>query len=69
MLTAGLGVAVFIFVIVALVMILMGARSQLVNTADVRIIVNDNEDEPIVAPAGGTLLNTLAAQKIFIPSA
>ena len=69
MLTAGLGVAVFTFVIVALVMILMGARSQLVNTADVRIVVNDNEDEPIVVPAGGTLLNTLADQKIFIPSA
>jgi len=69
MLTAGLGVAVFIFMIVALVGILMGARSQLVNTADVRIVVNDDADNPIVAPAGGTLLNTLAAQKIFIPSA
>jgi Na+-transporting NADH:ubiquinone oxidoreductase subunit F len=69
MLTAFLGVAVFVFVIVALVAVLMGARSQLVNTADVKIFVNGDEENPIITPAGSTLLNTLAAQKIFIPSA
>lgn len=69
MLTAFLGVAVFVFVIVALVGVLMGARSQLVNTADVKIFVNGDEENPIITPAGSTLLNTLAAQKIFIPSA
>ena len=67
--TAGLGVAVFILLIVALVFVLMGARSKLVNSADVNIVVNDDADNPIVAPAGDTLLNTLSAQKIFIPSA
>ena len=69
MLTAGLGVAAFIFMIVALVLVLMMARARLVNTADVKIIVNGDESQPIVSPAGSTLLNTLAAQKIFIPSA
>ena len=69
MTTAVLGVAVFVFVIVALVVILMVARGQLVNTADVKIIVNGDEENPIVTPAGSTLLNALAAQKIFIPSA
>ena len=69
MLTAGLGVAAFIFMIVALVLVLMMARARLVNTADVKIIVNGDDSNPIVAPAGTTLLNTLAAQKIFIPSA
>ena len=69
MLTAGLGVAAFIFMIVALVLVLMMARAKLVNTADVKIIVNGDDSNPIVAPAGTTLLNTLAAQKIFIPSA
>lgn len=69
MTTALLGVGAFVFVIVALVAVLMVARAQLVNTADVKIIVNGDEDNPIIAPAGTTLLNTLAAQKIFIPSA
>ena len=55
MLTAGLGIAVFMFLIVALVFVLMGARSKLVNSADVNIVVNDDADNPIVAPAGDTL--------------
>ncbi len=38
-------------------------------SADVTITVNDDPDKAIVTPAGNTLLNTLAAQKIFIPSA
>lgn len=67
--TALLGVAAFVFVIVALVVLLMFARSKLVNTADVKIIINGDEKNPIIAPAGSTLLNTLSAQKIFIPSA
>ena len=37
MLTAGLGVAAFVFVILAIVMALMVARAQLVNTADVKL--------------------------------
>ena len=69
MLTAVAGVAAFILVIVMLVLVLMGARAKLVNSADVRIVINGDESNPIVTPAGGTLLNTLAAQKIFIPSA
>lgn len=67
--TALLGVAAFLIVIFALVAILLIARSKLVNSADVKIIVNDDEKNPLVVPAGSTLLNTLATQKIFIPSA
>ncbi len=69
MVTIILGVAVFVIVIVALVVVLMFAKSKLVASADVTITVNDDPDKAIVAAAGGTLLNTLAAQKIFIPSA
>ena len=69
MLTAGLGVAAFVFVILAIVMVLMVARAQLVNTADVKIVVNEDESNPVVVSAGSTLLNALSAQKIFIPSA
>jgi len=69
MLTAGLGVAVFIFIILFLVVFLMIARGRLVNMADVKIIINGDNENPIITQAGGTLLNTLSAQKIFIPSA
>ena len=66
---AVLGVATFAFVILSLVALLLVARSKLVNSADVKIIVNGDEANPIITPAGSTLLNTLSAQKIFIPSA
>jgi Na+-transporting NADH:ubiquinone oxidoreductase subunit F len=69
MLTIILGVAVFVLVIVALVVVLMVAKSKLVASGDVTITVNDDPDKAIVTKAGDTLLNTLAAQKIFIPSA
>ena len=69
MLTVILGVVVFVVVIVALVVVLMIAKSKLVPSAAVTITVNDDPDKAIITPAGDTLLNTLAAQKIFIPSA
>lgn len=69
MTTILLGVAVFIFVVVALTALLMVAKAKLVNAADVKIIINGDESKPITAQAGGNLLNTLANHKIFIPSA
>jgi len=69
MTTIILGVAVFVLVIVALVVVLMIAKSKLVASADVTITINEDPDKALVTPAGGTLLNTLAEQKIFIPSA
>jgi Na+-transporting NADH:ubiquinone oxidoreductase subunit F len=69
MTTIILGVAVFVLVIVALVMVLMVAKSKLVESGDVTITINDDPEKAITTPAGSTLLNTLAAEKIFIPSA
>ena len=69
MLTIILGVAVFVALIVALVIVLMIAKSKLVASGDVTITVNDDPDKAIVSAAGDTLLNTLGARKIFIPSA
>jgi len=69
MLTIILGVTVFIVIIISLVVGLMIAKSQLVASADVTITVNNDPDKAIVTPAGQTLLNTLGAQRIFIPSA
>ncbi len=64
-----LGVAVFVIVIVTLVVVLMIAKSKLVASADVTITINDDPDKALVVPAGSTLLSTLGANKIFIPSA
>ena len=69
MLTIVLGVVVFVFVIVSLVIGLMIAKSKLVASGDVTVTINDDPDKAIVTPAGDTLLNTLSAHKIFIPSA
>ena len=69
MVTVTLGVAMFTFAIVSLVGLLMVARKQLVATGDVAITINDDPDTCLHTAAGGTLLGTLADNKIFIPSA
>ena len=69
MTTIALGVFMFTFVIVMLVAFLMVARSKLVATGEVSILVNDDPDKALITEAGSTLLGTLAASKIFIPSA
>ena len=69
MFTAVLGVFMFTFVILCLVAILMVAKSQLVPSGNVSIIVNDDTNKPLQATTGGTLLGVLADQGIFIPSA
>jgi Na+-transporting NADH:ubiquinone oxidoreductase subunit F len=63
------GVIGFTVVILALVLILMAARAQLVQSGDVTILINGDPDKALTTPAGSTLLNTLADNQIFIPSA
>ena len=69
MTTITLGVFMFTFVIVALVAFLMVARSKLVATGEVSILINDDPEKALHCQAGSTLLGTLSANKIFIPSA
>ena len=69
MVTVGLGVLMFTFVIVSLVFVLLAARRSLVATGDVTIVINDDPSNTLQTVAGGTLLGTLATNKIFIPSA
>ena len=59
----------FTTVIVTQVVMLMLARRELVATGDVTITVNDDPDKALTTAAGGNLLGTLAANKLFIPSA
>ncbi len=69
MTTIVLGVIGFTVVIVALVLILMVARRQLVPSGEVQIEINEDPEHSLKAQAGGTLLGTLAANGIFVPSA
>ncbi len=69
LMTIGLGMVMFTGVILALVGVLMFARKQLVSTGDVTITVNGDPEKAMKASAGGTLLNVLSEQKVFIPSA
>ena len=62
-----LGVFMFTFLIIALVAVLTFAKNKLVSSGNVNILIND--EKTLTVPAGGTLLNTLANNKIFIPSA
>ena len=69
MITIALGVAMFTIVILSLVGLLMAARQQLVATGDVTITINKDSEKALVTESGSTLLETLAANSIFIPSA
>lgn len=59
----------FTVVMLLLVVILLFAQSKLVQSGDVKIIVNGDAENPMIAAAGSTLLSTLSAQKLFLPSA
>lgn len=63
----GLSVAIFTLIILALTLALMVAAKKLVAQGNVKIVIND--EKTIEVPAGGTLLGTLANEKIFVPSA
>lgn len=69
MTTIAVGITVFLVLVLALVGILLVARSKLVNSGELAIEINGDPDKSIVARGGGTLLGTLADNKIFIPSA
>lgn len=64
-----LGVAMFCIVVLAMVFILIGAKSKLVASGEVDIVINGDDSNPVKTSPGGTLLSTLSAQKIFVPSA
>ncbi|MCT8159142.1 NADH:ubiquinone reductase (Na(+)-transporting) subunit F [Pseudoruegeria sp. SHC-113] len=65
--TFSLGVLLFTLIVLALVTVIMFARSRLVSSGNVNITING--EKTISVPAGGKLLQTLAAEKLFVPSA
>jgi Na+-transporting NADH:ubiquinone oxidoreductase subunit F len=62
-----LGVAMFTIVVLTLVVLILIARSRLVVSGDVSILVNDQKT--LTVPAGGKLLGALADAGIFVSSA
>jgi len=64
-----LGVVMFTAVVLALVAVILAARSKLVSSGNVTININNDPEKSITVPAGGKLLQTLADSGIFIPSA
>ncbi len=63
------GVLMFTGVVLALVLLLLGARRRLVPSGEVTITINEDPDKALRVPAGDTLLGTLANEKVFIPAA
>ncbi|NQX89991.1 MAG: NADH:ubiquinone reductase (Na(+)-transporting) subunit F [Halioglobus sp.] len=61
------GVGMFTLIVLLLVVIILFARSYLVSTGDVSILING--EKTITVPAGGKLLQTLSEAQLFLPSA
>ncbi len=66
-LEVGLGVALFTGIILLLVFVILLARSKLVASGPVRVLVN--EERELAMPAGVKLMNGLADAELFVPSA
>jgi Na+-transporting NADH:ubiquinone oxidoreductase subunit F len=66
-----ISVGMFTTVVVALVGVVLTAKKFLVSSADVMLVIEESNQDTrrLNTPAGSTLLNTLSANKIFIPSA
>ncbi|WP_144210897.1 NADH:ubiquinone reductase (Na(+)-transporting) subunit F [Shewanella donghaensis] len=64
-----IGIGMFTIVVSLLVLVILFAKSKLVNTGDVTIGINGDAEKNVRTPAGDKLLGALAGNSIFIPSA
>ncbi|KAF3984301.1 MAG: NADH:ubiquinone reductase (Na(+)-transporting) subunit F [Methylococcales symbiont of Hymedesmia sp. n. MRB-2018] len=62
-----LGVIVFTIIVIVLVFVIIGAKSKLVASGDVEILINN--EKKIYVPVGVKLLTALADANLFVPSA
>jgi Na+-transporting NADH:ubiquinone oxidoreductase subunit F len=69
MTTIVFAVVVFSLVILALSFMLIFARRRLVPQGDVKIIVNGDEENPLLVKPGASLLSALSDKSVFLPSA
>ncbi|WP_018691998.1 NADH:ubiquinone reductase (Na(+)-transporting) subunit F [Algicola sagamiensis] len=64
-----LGVGMFTAIVLLLVAVILFAKSKLVPSGDVTILINDDPNKAIKSGAGGKLLGALADSGIFVSSA
>lgn len=64
-----LGVVMFTLIVLALVLVILFAKSKLVPDGDITISVNGDPEKAIVTGAGSKLLNALSSSGIFVSSA
>lgn len=62
-----LGVLLFTLIVIALVFVILGAKSKLVASGNVEILIND--EKKIHVPIGAKLLTALADNSLFVSSA
>ncbi|KFZ37428.1 Na(+)-translocating NADH-quinone reductase subunit F [Shewanella mangrovi] len=63
------GIGMFTLVVCLLVIIILFAKSRLVESGDVTLRINDDDDKSVTVSSGGKLLGALASKDIFVPSA
>jgi Na+-transporting NADH:ubiquinone oxidoreductase subunit F len=63
------GVMMFIVIVLALVAVILIAKSQLVASGNVQISINHDPDKSVEVPVASKLLNALAEHKIYLSSA
>ena len=61
-----LGVVMFTLIILALVLVILFAKSKLVPSGDITISVNGDPEKAITTAAGSKLLNALSASGISV---
>jgi len=64
-----LGTAIFLIITLLLVVAIIVGEAKLVQKGKVRIVINDDEGKALEADAGKSLLSTLSANGILLPSA
>jgi len=64
-----LGVVMFTLIVLALVLVILFAKSKLVPTGDITISINGDPEKAIVTQPGGKLLGALAGSGVFVSSA
>ncbi len=69
MITVIVTVALFIVFFALLTALVMAGEYKLVNRGDVKLVINSNEQGAISVSGGKTLLDTLKANGIYLPSA
>ncbi|WP_373767771.1 NADH:ubiquinone reductase (Na(+)-transporting) subunit F [Glaesserella sp.] len=63
------GIVAFTALVLVLAVLILVAKSKLVDSGDITISINDDPEKAITLPAGGKLLGALASKGIFVSSA